>query len=207
MLQSHQLTHHIISTKAVPCHSNLLHFLPCLFAKEQKITPILAKLLECKRNWIQHVNRMPRNGLPRIMKHYSPTGGRNHGRFLKRLLDTWDRHGSTSGPNPLHIDYDDDDNNNHNNNNNNNSPCRFYSKAISEHTSTVPFVTYSRMWCPIKQCIQILYPFSVHVVIFKFITNSCTWVVHELVMNLNVYRYFLDLLKSCVPNAIALCHF
>ena len=26
-----------------------------------KITPILDKLLEYKRNWIQHVNRMPRN--------------------------------------------------------------------------------------------------------------------------------------------------
>ena len=25
------------------------------------------------------------------MKHYSPTGRRNHGRPLKRLLDTWDR--------------------------------------------------------------------------------------------------------------------
>jgi len=42
-------------------------------AKELKITPILDKLLEYKRNWIQHVNRMPRNRLPRIMKHYSPT--------------------------------------------------------------------------------------------------------------------------------------
>jgi len=29
--------------------------------KELKITPILDKLLEYKRNWIQHVNRMPRN--------------------------------------------------------------------------------------------------------------------------------------------------
>jgi hypothetical protein len=28
-------------------------------AKELKITPILNKLLEYKRNWIQHVNRMP----------------------------------------------------------------------------------------------------------------------------------------------------
>jgi len=28
-------------------------------AKELKITPILDKLLEYKRNWIQHVNRMP----------------------------------------------------------------------------------------------------------------------------------------------------
>jgi hypothetical protein len=57
-------------------------------AKELKITPILDKLLEYKRNWIQHVNRMPRNRLPRVMKHYSATGRRNHGRPLKRLLDT-----------------------------------------------------------------------------------------------------------------------
>jgi hypothetical protein len=56
-------------------------------AKELKITPILNKLLEYKRNWIQHVNRMPRNRLPRVMKHYYPTGRRNHGRPLKRLLD------------------------------------------------------------------------------------------------------------------------
>ena len=57
-------------------------------AKELKITPILEKLLEYKRNWIQHVNRMPRNRLPRVMKHYCPTGRRNHGRHLKRFLDT-----------------------------------------------------------------------------------------------------------------------
>jgi hypothetical protein len=56
-------------------------------AKELKITPVLGKLLQYKRNWIQHVNRMPRNRLPRIMKHYSPSG-RNRGRTLKRLLDT-----------------------------------------------------------------------------------------------------------------------
>jgi hypothetical protein len=43
------------------------------------------------------------------MKHYSPTGRRNHGRPLKRLLDTWDRNGSTSGPTAWQI-YDDDDN-------------------------------------------------------------------------------------------------
>jgi hypothetical protein len=56
------------------------------FAKELKITPTVDKLLEYKRNWI-HVNRMPRNLLPRVMKHYSPTGRSNHGRPLKRLLD------------------------------------------------------------------------------------------------------------------------
>ena len=57
-------------------------------AKELKITLILDKLLEYKRSLIQHVSRMPRNRLPRVMKHYSPTGRRNHCRPLKRLLDT-----------------------------------------------------------------------------------------------------------------------
>jgi hypothetical protein len=56
--------------------------------KKLKITPILDKLLEYKRNWIQHVNRMPRNRLSRVMKHYSATGRRNYGRPLKRVLDT-----------------------------------------------------------------------------------------------------------------------
>jgi hypothetical protein len=57
-------------------------------AKELKITPILDKLLEYKRSWIQHVNRMPRNRLPRVMKQYCPTGRRNRGRPLKRLVNT-----------------------------------------------------------------------------------------------------------------------
>jgi hypothetical protein len=56
-------------------------------ATELKITPVLDKLLEYKMNWIQYVNRMPRNRLPRVMKHYSPTGRRNHCKPLKRLLD------------------------------------------------------------------------------------------------------------------------
>jgi hypothetical protein len=42
-------------------------------AKELKITQILDKLLEYKRNWIQHVNRMPRNRLPRVMKWFNYT--------------------------------------------------------------------------------------------------------------------------------------
>jgi hypothetical protein len=56
-------------------------------AKELKIITILDKLLECKRNWIQDVNRMHRNRLPRVMKHSSPTGRRKHCRPLKGLLD------------------------------------------------------------------------------------------------------------------------
>ena len=41
------------------------------------------------------------------MKYYSPTGRRNHGRPLKRLLDTWDWNGSTNGTIPWKM-YDDD---------------------------------------------------------------------------------------------------
>jgi len=51
---------------------------------------------------------MPRSRLSRVMKHYSPTGRKNRGRPLKRLLDTWDGNGSTSGPNQWQK-YDDDD--------------------------------------------------------------------------------------------------
>ena len=65
------------------------------------------KLLKYKRSWIQHVNRMPRNRLPRVMKLYCPSGRGNRGRCLKRLLDTWDQNGSTSGLTPWKI-YDDD---------------------------------------------------------------------------------------------------
>jgi hypothetical protein len=57
-------------------------------AKELKITPVFDNLLEYKRNWMQDVNRMSRNSLPRVMKHYSATGRRKHGRRLKRLLVT-----------------------------------------------------------------------------------------------------------------------
>ena len=51
--------------------------------------------------------QVSRKGLPSVMKHYSPSGRRNHGRPLKRLLDTWDRNRSTSDPTPWQI-YDED---------------------------------------------------------------------------------------------------
>jgi hypothetical protein len=50
---------------------------------------------------------MPRNSLPRVMKHYCLTDRRSRGRTLKRLLDTWDRNGPTSGPTPWQICDDD----------------------------------------------------------------------------------------------------
>jgi hypothetical protein len=47
----------------------------------------LDKIQDYKRNWIQHVNQMPCNRLPRLIKNYALKGKRNQGRLLKRLLD------------------------------------------------------------------------------------------------------------------------
>jgi hypothetical protein len=55
--------------------------------KKWNITPVLDKIQGYKRNWIQHVNRIPRNILHRLIKNYTPKGRRNQGRPLKRLLD------------------------------------------------------------------------------------------------------------------------
>jgi hypothetical protein len=45
-------------------------------AKELKITPILNKILEYKKNWTQHVNRMLRNRLARVKEQYFPNDRR-----------------------------------------------------------------------------------------------------------------------------------
>jgi len=46
----------------------------------------------------------------RKLQSEETAGRRNHGRSLKRLLDTWDRNGSTSGQTAWQIFEDDDDN-------------------------------------------------------------------------------------------------
>jgi hypothetical protein len=39
-------------------------------AKVFRITPVLDKLLEYKRNWIPHVNRMPRERIEKKITHW-----------------------------------------------------------------------------------------------------------------------------------------
>jgi len=56
-------------------------------AKELNLTPVLDKIEEYGRNWLQHINRMPRIGSPRIPNNYRPTGRRNQGKTLQRLRD------------------------------------------------------------------------------------------------------------------------
>jgi len=67
-------------------------------ANELKRTQFLDKIEEYRRKWLQLINGTPSNRLPRIVKNCRPTGRRNQGRPLKRLLDLWDQKGSTSGP-------------------------------------------------------------------------------------------------------------
>jgi hypothetical protein len=48
-------------------------------AKELNTTQVLFKIHEYRRDWLQHINRMTRNRLPRILNNYRPTGRRNKG--------------------------------------------------------------------------------------------------------------------------------
>jgi hypothetical protein len=56
-------------------------------AKELNITTVLDKIQEYRRNWLERVNSVPPNKLPRVLKNHRTTGKRNQGRLLKRLLD------------------------------------------------------------------------------------------------------------------------
>jgi hypothetical protein len=57
-------------------------------AEELNIAPVFDKIQDYKRNWIQHVNRMPCSRLPRLIrKTRPPEVKRSQGRPLKRLLD------------------------------------------------------------------------------------------------------------------------
>jgi len=71
--------------------------------------------------------------LSRVMKHYFPTGRRNHGRPLKRLLDTWDRNGQQVAQ--LHDVYDDDDDDS--------IQC-----SVPQHSA----VSLKTIFCHLKQC-------------------------------------------------------
>jgi hypothetical protein len=58
---------------------------------ELKVTSILDTITSYKRDWIQHINRMPRPRLRNVLTKYAPRGIINQGRPLKRLLEERDR--------------------------------------------------------------------------------------------------------------------
>jgi hypothetical protein len=43
--------------------------------KELNINPVSDKIQDYKRKWIQYINQMPHNRLPRLIKNYIPNEG------------------------------------------------------------------------------------------------------------------------------------
>jgi hypothetical protein len=54
---------------------------------EHRVTSILGKITSYKRDWTQHINRMPRSRLPNLVTKYAPRVIRNQSRPMKRLLE------------------------------------------------------------------------------------------------------------------------
>ena len=52
--------------------------------RDLQITGILDKIDEYRRNWFQHLQRMPQNRIPLKSHHYRPQGRRTIGRPKKR---------------------------------------------------------------------------------------------------------------------------
>jgi hypothetical protein len=60
-------------------HSRTDHTTNTQIAKELNITPVFDKIQAYRRHWLQHINRIPQNRLPRILKNYRPACRRNQG--------------------------------------------------------------------------------------------------------------------------------
>ena len=77
--------------------------------KELRITNILDKIDEYRKEWLLHIQRMPQNRIPLKSYNYRPQGRRSIGRPKKRWreqLQPWRRNGSKG---PILGVYDDDD--------------------------------------------------------------------------------------------------
>ena len=55
--------------------------------RELRITGVLDKIDEYRRNWLQHLQRMPQNRIPLKSYHYRPQGRRTIGRPKKRWCE------------------------------------------------------------------------------------------------------------------------
>ena len=78
------------STGLIHSYWDLWHATPFMTTKndyirhELRITSILHKIDEYRRNWLSHLQRMPQNRIPLKSYHYRPQGRRTIGRPKKR---------------------------------------------------------------------------------------------------------------------------
>jgi hypothetical protein len=49
-----------------------------------------------KKNWLEHLQRMPSDRAPKQLLYYQPIGRHDTGRLTRRWLDVWGRNGITS---------------------------------------------------------------------------------------------------------------
>jgi hypothetical protein len=54
---------------------------------ELKVGPIQDNISNDKTDWRDHVNRMSRSGLPKLITQYIPKGRRDRDRPMKKLTD------------------------------------------------------------------------------------------------------------------------
>jgi hypothetical protein len=55
--------------------------------EELKVTPIHDNISNYKTDWRDHVNRMSRSRLPKLIMQYIPKGKRDRGRPMKKMAD------------------------------------------------------------------------------------------------------------------------
>ena len=81
--------------------------------KKNGVQNIVKEIKQYQQKWLQHVQRMGTNRLPKQALQYRPKGRRNLGRPRKRWTDQihLEDYGTGNTPNPLfyHDDDDDDD--------------------------------------------------------------------------------------------------
>jgi hypothetical protein len=58
--------------KVTEIHTLIYHKTNAEIAKELHLTPVLVTIQDNEKKWVQHINRMPRNRLPRLIKVVHP---------------------------------------------------------------------------------------------------------------------------------------
>jgi hypothetical protein len=68
-------------------------------AKELNVTSVVDKIQDCIRNWIRHVNRMPLNRLPSVIKRAHTKRQEETGKTSERTSGCVRREGVNKWPN------------------------------------------------------------------------------------------------------------
>jgi hypothetical protein len=68
--------------------------------KELKTKPVMGKILKYKNNWIQHVNRMQKDSIPKLLKKLQTAGKKKQRMTNEETLGRQGQNGSMHGLTP-----------------------------------------------------------------------------------------------------------